>query len=68
MEPSTWRLNHPKCKFCQYLKFVSLPAYFAGTDYYRCIAKDKIINYIGLPRYFCSCYKVKLEDLKCEKS
>ena len=65
MNPSTWRLNHPKCKFCQYLKFVSLPV---GADYYKCIAKDKIINYIGLPRYFCTCYKVKLEDLKCVKS
>ena len=68
MEPSTWRLNHPKCKFCQYLKFVSPPTHLQDADYYKCVVKDKIIKCIGLPRPFCVCYKVNWEDLKCVNS
>lgn len=52
-----YRKSHPKCKYCEYLKMESGKGIV--PSFYKCIAKDKIIVYESIPKYFCSCYEVK---------
>ena len=59
--PITWRLNHPRCAFCKYLRFDATPTRLGLScpDYYKCILKQKIINYPAMPRPWCKCFDVK---------
>ena len=58
-----WRQRHPKCIFCQYLKYITIPAFVCGdTGYYDCKVKDKIIRCPNMPRPWCQCYKVEEEN------
>ena len=58
-----YRKRHKKCKYCKYLKFVLPRSY--SVPYYKCIAKDKIINDVAPDMTnvlrFCSCYDVNEE-------
>ena len=58
---------HRRCKFCKYLKFMAVPAHMPGVDYYKCIAKDKIIgsamlDMTNVRRPFCKLFEVKVEE------
>lgn len=61
-----YRNKHKKCKYCKYLRLI-VPCVDIVPAYYKCVAKDKIIQ-DTLPdmtniRRFCSCYEAK-EKLK----
>ena len=51
-----YRSSHPKCIYCKYLKLV-VPS-IDVDPYYKCLAKDKIINFPDIIR-ICSCYDIE---------
>lgn len=58
-----YRKKHPKCKYCKWLKFISVTSFLPMTSFYKCIAKKKTINdcfpdMTNIPRWFCECYEV----------
>ena len=57
-----YRKKHKKCKYCKYLRLIVSNSH-SVPDYYKCIAKDKIIDDILIDMTnilrFCSCYEVK---------
>lgn len=55
-----YRRRHKKCKWCAYMRHEGNGLW--GVYYELCAAKDKIVN-DDLPRPFCSCFKLKMEDL-----
>ena len=61
VKPLEWRERHPRCIFCEYLRFdttasrLNIPC----ADYYECTVKKKIIKYPRLSRPWCPCFKVK---------
>lgn len=60
LTPLTWRLHHPKCVFCRWLKYDNTERLGLGcSGYFKCQIKEKIIRYINLPRHYCQCYEVK---------
>lgn len=66
VSPWTWRQDHPKCKFCKYMKTV-IPKIDADlAPYDICQVKDKIVN-DELPRWFCQCYEVDTDKLTFDK-
>lgn len=63
LEPLEWRERHPRCNFCEYYK-LAIPAGAHGMgmpDFFKCLVKEKTINYSKMPRPWCKCFKVKLE-------
>lgn len=38
------------------------------ADFYKCLVKNKIINFTDMPRPWCRCYKVKLDPVIKEDS
>ena len=63
-----WRSSplHRKCIFCKHLKLVSIPAGIPCNDYYKCVAKDKHIDYClpdmtRIPRPFCKLFELDTE-------
>lgn len=54
----SYRENHPKCKYCKYLKLHSAPRF--EYSWYTCEAKDKNISNINRGRRHCKCYITKL--------
>lgn len=61
LNPHDWREKHPRCSFCQWLKFETVKVDLPMADYHKCIVKNKIINCTDMPRPWCKCFKVKLE-------
>lgn len=62
-----WRRSplHRKCIFCKYLKLIVAPV-DVSCDYYKCIAKDKHIDYnwpdmTRIPRPFCKLFQLDME-------
>lgn len=55
-----WREKHPKCIYCRYCKTRSYGLEQIIID--KCIAKNKIIMFDSIPRWFCKLYEV--EDYK----
>lgn len=56
-----YRKKHKKCKYCKHLKY-ELPCVNVVPAYYKCIAKDKVIqntfpDMTNILR-ICSCYEV----------
>ena len=59
LTPYEWREKHPRCNFCQYVRLISP---ICCADYYKCAVKDKIIEFVNMPRPLCKCYKVRPEE------
>lgn len=66
LSPHDWREKHPRCSFCQWLKFETVKVDLPMADYYKCIVKNKIINCIDMPRPWCRCYTTKITDFMKE--
>ena len=66
IDPMTWRRRHPRCEFCKYLKYDNGPSRLglSCSDFWRCLVKRKIINFISMPRPFCPCYQAKEVDFE----
>jgi hypothetical protein len=62
MTPYKWREKHPRCEFCHWLK-LEVVKVDSMADFYKCLVKDKIINFPDMPRPWCRCYKVKLDPV-----
>lgn len=63
MEPYEWRKRHPRCWFCKYYK-LSTPAGIHGLampDIFKCLVKEKTINYPKMPRPWCKCFSLQRE-------
>ena len=63
-----WRSSplHRKCIFCKHLKFINIPAHLPCNDYYKCVAKDKYIDYClpdmtRIQRPFCKLFELNTE-------
>lgn len=63
-----WRSSplHRKCMFCKYLTIVS--RIDGHSDYYKCLAKEKIVNdgwpdMTLAPRPFCKLFELDVEDI-----
>lgn len=55
-----WRERHPKCSYCVYARHRCINE----SDWWECLAKQKFIHNVGIPRYFCKIYEPHCEDLK----
>ena len=65
-----WRSSplHRKCIFCKHLRLIAIPANLPYNDYYKCVAKDKYIDYClpeidmtRVPRPFCRLFELDTE-------
>ena len=63
MTPYKWREKHPRCEFCHWLHFEVIKVDLPMADFYKCLVKNKIINFTDMPRPWCRCYKVKLDPV-----
>lgn len=60
-----WRIRHKRCTWCVYY----LPIYNKFNPVkgvietqYKCVAKDKVISNILMPRPFCTLFNLKKEE------
>lgn len=60
-----WRSSplHRKCKYCKWLRYVAVATHIPSPDYYKCIAKDKVISdclpdMTEVPRPFCRLFEL----------
>lgn len=61
-----YRAKHKRCKYCKHLRLLSRYGN-PGSDYYWCVAKDKIVgdycpDMTEVSRCFCQCYEVKDDE------
>lgn len=52
-----WRKKHPKCIYCKY--YSARRVGIEEVIIEECAAKDKMIIFNSIPRWFCKLYKVK---------
>lgn len=53
-----YRTKHKKCKFCKYCHYQSFSDLHFANSYFECELKDKIINFLDLPR-LCKYYTLR---------
>ena len=53
-----WRRKHKRCGFCQYVEYRHNPF---GTSYFKCKAKDKLVN-TDIPRPFCGLFELRKDE------
>lgn len=53
-----YRLKHKKCDYCKYCVYRDWSDLYYANSYFECTLKDKIINFLYLPR-FCKYYTVR---------
>lgn len=56
-EVYNWRKKHPKCIYCIYCRTRRFGIEQIVAD--ECVAKDTIILFSSIPRWFCKLYKVR---------
>ena len=56
-----YRLKHKRCNFCKYCHYRDWPDLHFSTSYFECELKDKIINFLNLPR-LCKYYTLREKD------
>ena len=56
-EVYNWRKKHPKCIYCKY--YSARRVGIEEVIIEECAAKDKMITFNSIPRWFCKLYKVK---------
>ena len=53
-----YRVKHKKCIWCKYCVYKDWSDLYFANSYFECTLKDKIINFLYLPR-FCKYYTLK---------
>jgi hypothetical protein len=56
-EVYNWRKKHPKCIYCKYYRARRVGIEEVIIE--ECAAKDKMITFNSIPRWFCKIYTVK---------
>ena len=56
-----YRLKHKKCSFCKYCHYRDWSDLHFANSYFECELKDKIINFLNLPR-LCKYYTLREKD------
>lgn len=57
-----YRNKHPRCRYCKYSKYVTVPVLLWNScDYHECVLKNKIIKhwfYDSIAGMFCKYFEV----------